>query len=255
MTARTDATTEPQIVTRKSTNWCGYLLTGPPGSFQSVSATWRVPQPLAGPSAEYYTLASIWVGLNGCSAESVCLTQAGCDLNAGKDPDGPMETEFDSWYELELSGDTGDVKLGSAYPVAALDELSCTITHEDGLRFTIAMADHTRGWTYQQEHSYPAGSPRPLMNSAEIIVEAPVWAGAGAIGKLTHFDTVTFRDARVNGRPLTDFADQATALTMVGDTSLPATGDNLLASPGPFADSFAVTWHNFGRRRAADRTP
>lgn len=244
-----------QVPTRTSTNWCGYMVTGAPGSFQSASANWQVPQVLAGPNPDsYYTLGTIWVGLNGCTAESFCLTQAGCDVNAYKASGEPEVPEYPSWYELELRGDTGDTKLGDNYPVAAMDELHCAITHDTGLRFVIELANRTQNWTYQQAHTYPDGSPPPLMDSAEFVVEAPIFTG-NTIGKLTNFGTVTFREATVNGRPLTDFTEQAVGMSMVNTSTEPATGANLLAKPGAFGNNFTVDWRNFGSRRQGDARP
>src|ERR1044072_40787 len=240
MSTRTE-TNRTQVATRTSINWSGYMVTGPPGSFQSASARWQVPQVLAGPNPDsYYTLGTIWVGLNGCTTASVCLTQAGCDVNAYKPPGEPELPEFPSWYELELSGQTGDTPLGdNYYPVAAMDELYCAITHDSGLKFVIELANRTQGWTYLQTHSYPDGSPPPLMDSAEFVVEAPIFTG-NVIGKLTNFGTVTFRDATVSARPLAEFAEQAVGMSMVNTSTEPPTGPNLLAKPGTFGSNFTV---------------
>lgn len=248
----TSGTGRPEVIDRVTNNWCGYMIKGPVGSMQSVSATWMVPQPLTGQPEDTVALSAIWVGLNGCSSASVCLTQAGSDVNSSQWEGQPLEAEYDSWYELEETGDTGAVELGANYPVSAGDRITSTITHVIDLEFTIALSNATKNWTYEQNHSFPSTSPTPLMDSAEIIVEAPIWAPAKAIGRLTNFGTVTFEEITVNAKPLTGFVQQAVALTMVNNTALPADGDNLLAKPGTFGDPFTVTWHNYGKSRAPE---
>ncbi|TDV44892.1 G1 family glutamic endopeptidase [Actinophytocola oryzae] len=241
-----------QVGAETSTNWCGYVITGEDDAFRSVSATWRVPRALAGPSDEYNTLASIWVGLNGSRISPVCLTQAGCNVNDYKEPDNPPAPEYGAWYAMEVNGRVGATDLGDDYAAPAGDRLSCAITYLGGLEFDIRLRNLTRGWTYDKVHHYPTGTSLPAMNSAEIIVEAPVMAGVQKIGKLTNFGTVEFEDVRVNGLPISRLNGQVTGVTMVDDTDEPPDGDNLLASPGTLGDSFAVTWHNHGRMRDYD---
>ncbi len=251
MSIETKAATTAQVVNGTSPNWCGYMITGPQGAFQSASATWQVPQPQAGPGDEYYTLATIWVGLNGSLVNPMCLTQAGIDVNDYKDPGQPPVPEYEGWYELELNNNTGDIKLDSTrYPVSVGNTITCLITYLGGLTFNINLHNATRNWTFQGNFDYPNGTQPPAMNSAEIIVESPVMAAVNQTGKLTNFGTVTFQNVLVNGQPIGNFANQATALTMLNNTTQPPTGTNLLASPGQLnGNSFSVTWHNFGTLR------
>lgn len=252
MTAQAAPVASPDITIRQSINWAGYVVTGDQGSMRSVSARWTVPGVKGYPAGGgYYTLSSFWVGLDGITVNGTPphdLVQAGVDLNS-LDED---LLECEAWWELE-TGQTGAQTLTD--PVHPGDRMTVTITHVQGLTFAVLIAREGQqgpNWQFHQNLTFPPGTPAPLLNSAEVIVEAPAYA-EGKAGKLTNFGTVRFEDVRVNGQPLAGFAAQATRYQMVDNTSLPPTGDNLLADPGSLdgtdPTSFAVTWRNYGTKR------
>lgn len=169
-----------------SSNWSGYAATGSAGSFNSVSASWVEPTGHCTSGTQY---ASLWVGLDGFSSNSV--EQTGTDVDcAGKTP------RYYAWYEMYPSP---AYQLGN--PVRPGDEISASVTYAGNGQYNLSIADATQGWIIT-EHKTLLSAVR---SSAEVIVEAPCCTFLGGILPLADFGSASFTSAEVNGAALGTF--------------------------------------------------
>lgn len=201
-----------------SVNWSGYVSTGTPGQFTSVSTSWTQPAVTCGATD---TASSFWAGLDGDGTNSVEQTGTEADCNNGA-------ASYAGWWEM-----FPNAPVFYNNPVQPGDAMSASVTADGNGNFTLTLSDTTQGWTQATQQT----SATAQLGSAEIIAEAP---SNGNVLPLSNFGTVSFSNDTVNGAPIGGAG--ATPLTMVSQggvteaTPSALTGDN----------AFKVTWNNNG---------
>ena len=184
----------PGVRNAASVNWSGYAVHG--GTYKSVSASWTEPTGHCTASG-HSRAASFWVGLDGYSLSDRSVEQTGTDTDCnGATP------KYYAWYEMYPAGSHL-----ISHPVRPGDKLSASVVAGGGGRFTLTLADHTRGWT-ATEHRTLSSAKRA---SAEVIIEAPSSVG---ILPLADFGTVHFTGSTVDGSSIG--SRHPTKITMVG---------------------------------------
>jgi hypothetical protein len=203
----------PLIRHSTSANWSGYVATG--RGFTSVSAAWTQPAVTCRSQNSY---ASFWIGLDGDGSASVEQIGTEADCSGGR-------PAYSAWYEMYPAG-----PVGFPGPVSPGDALHASVVFTGSGRFTLTLADRTRGWS----HSYIQHLNNPALASAEVIAEAP--SDASGVLPLSDFGSVAFTGAAANGTALGAFHPDP--ITM-------ANGGTTKATPGPLSGSgnFTVTWH------------
>ena len=162
-----------------SGNWAGYAVTG--GTFTSVSASWTQPSVKATSQDAY---SSFWVGIDGDGSDSVEQLGTEVDYING-------QAEYYAWYEMY-----------PAYPVNFSDTVrpgdhfTASVTEASGGKFTLKIADTTRGWSHTVTTTYSAAA----LASAESIAEAP--SDSSGTLPLADFGSVNFTNATANGQPI-----------------------------------------------------
>jgi hypothetical protein len=162
-----------------SGNWAGYAVTG--GKFTSVSASWVQPAVKATSQDAY---SSFWVGIDGDGSNSVEQLGTEVDYING-------QAEYYAWYEMY-----------PAYPVNFSDTVrpgdhfTASVTEATGGKFTLKIADTTRGWSHTVSKTYSAAK----LASAEIIAEAP--SDSNGTLPLADFGSVSFTNATANGKAI-----------------------------------------------------
>jgi hypothetical protein len=199
---RADVGTPPGLSV--SSNWSGYVATGP--AFSGVSGSWTVPSTNCFGQAPQHTAASFWVGLGGALPTSHKIEQIG--TAAGCNTDG--SANYYAWYELwprRAVGLSLDIEPG--------DRMHASVRLRSG-GVELALADLTSGRRFVQHLTLV----QPDASSAEWIGEAPmlVVEHLRALEPLTKFGGVTFSGASAtsNGHtaPIGDAAWRATPVRL-----------------------------------------
>jgi hypothetical protein len=169
-----------------SSNWAGYVATGPDAasatSFTSVSSRWV--QPRARCSSGLPSYSAFWVGLGGASSTSTALEQIGTagDCNArGK-------VSYYMWYEL-VPAPSVPIK----YKVFPGNVVEATV-NVVGTRVTLQIRNLTRRTRFTKV----LRTSSPELSSAEWIAEAPSScdsSGRCVVLPLADFGTVSFTHA------------------------------------------------------------
>ena len=194
-------------VTPSASAWAGYAATGGSGAFTSVSSDWTQPTAHCGSGTSY---ADFWAGLDGYTSTSV--EQAGTELDCS----GGTASYF-AWYELYPSA---PVYLSNT--VRPGDTVSASVTYAGSSKFTITVADATRGWS-QTVTKTLAGAAR---SSAEVITEA---GSAAGVLPTNLFHQVSYTGAMVNqaglcrSNPVASNAPGLTVSAITGCTSFTVT--------------------------------
>ena len=195
-----------------SANWAGYAVTGPPGTFTSVSGSWTQPAVTCGAANAF---SSFWAGLDGDGTPTVEQTGTEADCSTGT-------ATYGGWYEM-----FPNAPVFYANPVQPGDSMSASVVAGGGGAFTLTLTDATQGWTQTTQQA----SATARLGSAEVIAEAP---GNGTALPLANFGTVNFTNATV-GNTVIGNAHPA-ALTMVSGGITEATPSALTGG-----NSFTVT--------------
>ena len=232
----------PRRGLRATTNWAGYVATGG-GPYTSVTATWTVPN-VSCPASASDGYSSQWIGIDGAVSDTV--EQIGTYADCG----GANATtaSYGAWYEMlgdQAVNGGAQVNLtpGSAYPVAAGDSMSATVSY-DGISsvWTLTINDSTRPWLNPSTTHITWSAPEDA--SAEWIAERPeLCNGAGcSLASLADFGTTTFTNASAvaNGTTGSIAALDGVPAEMVRSD----TDSTLLAEPSPLSagDVFTVAW-------------
>jgi peptidase A4-like protein len=200
----------------ESTNWSGYA--GTTGTYTSVSASWTQP---AGKCSSGDQYAAFWVGLDGYSSSSVEQTGSEVDC-VGR------TAEYYAWYEMYPGpSETYSNTVGSG------DHFNASVTYEGSNKFSLYIADTTRGWSHTTTASL-AGAAR---SSAEVIVEAPCCTNSGGILPLTDFGTVNITGSEANGAAIGK-AGGLTEITMIDNEGR----DKDTVSSLSGGENFSATW-------------
>lgn len=164
-------------------NWGGYAATG--SGFTSVSASWTEPSATCNSTNDLY---APWVGIDGYGSSTVEQTGVATDCSSGSPVDEP-------WYEMYPANPVY-LSLGT-HPVSAGDVISASVTYIGSGKYTLKLADSTKGWSYSVTKSLSASRA-----SAEVIIESPT-------GAYPNFGTLNFSSAKVNGASLGSFGPVA----------------------------------------------
>ena len=198
-----------------STNWGGYAAAST--RYTSVGSTWTEPSASCGSSTTY---ASFWTGLDGYNSGSVEQTGTLVECSGGS------PHQF-SWYEMYPAA---PVYFGDT--LAAGDTVVSRVTATSSGRFTLFLADTTRGWS----HTVTKSNSSLARSSAEVIAEAP--SSSSGVLPLANFRTVTFRSSTVNGGTLA--AAGPTPITMAGSSGTVKASVGSISGGG----TFSMTWHH-----------
>jgi Peptidase A4 family len=163
-----------------SQNWAGYAVTGAPGSFTSVSASWAQPAVNCGPAG---TFSAFWAGLDGDGTQTVEQTGTEADCSGGA-------PTYQGWYEV-----FPNAPVFYPSPVQPGDAMSASVTSAGNGVFTLTLSDATQGWTQTTQQTAAAAQ----LGSAEVIAEAPSQA---TVLPLADFGTVNFTAATVDNAPI-----------------------------------------------------
>ena len=203
--------------TATSTNWSGYAATT--GTYTSVSASWTEPTGTCSGSAKY---SSFWVGLDGYNSNSVEQTGSEVDCSGSR-------AVYYAWYEM-YPGPSENY----SNTVRAGDHFTATVTYLSGEKFSLYIADTTRGWSHTTDASL---GQTPSLSSAEAIVEAPCCTASGGILPLTDFGTMSFTGSTANGSAIGN-AGGLTEIIMVDNAGRDKDSISALSS----GENFGATW-------------
>jgi hypothetical protein len=242
-TATASAATVIRHDTEVSSNWAGYVVTGPdataPTSFTRVSARWV--QPAATCTAGQRTYSSFWVGLGGFAETSQALEQIGTEADcttSGK-------ARYAMWYELVPAASVPiKLKVFPGNAVTASVKVAAT-------KVTLQIKNLTRKTSFTKTLRMAA----PDLSSAEWVAEAP--SACNSTGRclelpLSNFGSLSFTRASTTGNAhtgtISDTAWTATPIQLVSEADLPfisndQTPSSAVPSPlSPDGTSFEIDW-------------
>jgi hypothetical protein len=234
------ATTNPATLTiaNVSSNWSGYVDTGPTGTFTSVNGDWTVPTLTCNSGTNAY--ASAWIGIDGYGSSTVEQDGIGTDCSQSN------VASYYAWYEMygdSAINNGNEVPLPPGHPVSPGDAMSASVSVVDNV-WTFKISDSTQGWKYEVT---PPGTFSADQESAEWIVERPeVCDPECAITALADFGSVTFTSATAtdNGTSGSISALSASAIEMLANNET-----TVLAAPGPLSasgENFTDNWEALG---------
>jgi hypothetical protein len=198
-----------------STNWSGYAVSGAPGSFQNVAASWT--QPTVSCTSQT-TYSSYWVGLDGDTTSTVEQLGTEADCVGG-------QPRYSAWYEMYPKGSRA-----IAMTVRQGDNLHASVASLGSGNFQLTLQDITTGASFTTTQKLP----KAQLASAEAIVEAP-WSGG--VLPLANFGTANF--TRVTANNATMPSQSAEQITMVNSSGA------VKAQPSALSGgNFSVTWHS-----------
>jgi hypothetical protein len=184
-----------------STNWSGYAVSGTPGSFHNVSASWVQPS-VDCSGATQNTYSAYWVGLDGDTTKTVEQLGTEADCIGG-------QPQYSSWYEMypQRSFPTPlTVTPGHTY--------SASVVAMGGGNFQLTLQDLSVSKSQPFTTVQKLGQAK--LASAEAIVEAP---SGGKVLALSNFGTAKFSVVTVNGSQMSpSTAEEITMVNPAGAT-------------------------------------
>jgi hypothetical protein len=216
-----------------SPNWAGYAVTGPAGSFTSVTGSWV--EPTVSCTTSQASAAAFWVGLDGYSASDNAVEQTGTDSDClkgtKKKPGGPS---YYAWWEIDTPSSTSSTTINDK--VSPGDEMTATVTDSGGT-YTMTLVDSGPTNTWSSTHV--ATSPTATDSSAEWIAEDPSVCSDSkcTLLKLADFGSVNFGGTTANGSSILSFS--SASIKQIFMTK----GKTAKASPSATSGSnFSVQW-------------
>lgn len=200
-----------------STNWSGYAAVG--RTFTRASASWVEPRGSCPGGSQY---SSFWVGLDGFGTSTV--EQTGTEVDCAG-----TSARYYSWYEMYPA-----FPVNFRNPVRPGDHFTGSVTYHGGGRYTLVLADVTRGWR-RTVRAHLTGAQNA---SAEAVAEAP--SSATGVLPLANFGTARFSNARAGRSPLGTF--RPVRIVMVGDSGVAKDA----VSPLLRRRNFTATWSSSG---------
>ncbi len=236
-----------------SSNWSGYAaatsLTNPQtDSVTAVSGTWKQPTAVANGATTAY--ASVWVGIDGFSSNSVEQIGTDSDIVNGK-------ATYYAWYEMYPSD---SVNIDSM-TISAGDSISASVQYlSSGAhsgQFELTITDTSRASDSFTIYEADASAQR---SSAEWVVEAP--SSYSGVLPLADFGSVAFTNASATIDGKTGAIDnsswQSTAITMAAGSGVEASVSGLTDSGGTssFTDAYdgSAAATSRGSEQASSRT-
>ena len=221
-----------------SSNWSGYAaatsLTNPQAdSVTAVSGTWTQPTVTASGNSTAY--ASVWVGIDGYSSNSVEQIGTDSDIVNGK-------ATYYAWYEMYPADAVNitSMTISAGNSITASVEYLTSGAHSGQFELTITDTSRTN-----DSFTIYATDAQAQRSSAEWVVEAP--SSNDGVLPLANFGSVAFTSASATINGKTGAIDssnwQETAITMAGST-VEATVSGLTDSAG--ASSFTDTYEASG---------
>lgn len=201
-----------------SVNWSGYVSTGTPGQFTSVSTSWKQPAVTCGTTN---TSSSFWAGLDGDGTNTVEQTGTEADCANGA-------ATYAGWWEM-----FPNAPVFYNNPVQPGDSMTASVKSDGNGNFTLTLSDTSQGWSQSTQQA----NANAQLGSAEVIAEAP---SNGTVLPLSNFGTVAFGNDMVNGAAIGNSG--AAPLTMVSQNGVTEATPSALAG----GNSFSVTWDNDG---------
>jgi hypothetical protein len=214
-------------------NWSGYAVvssssTVASSDFDSISASWTVPEVGASPAPGY---SSVWIGIGGLLEKSNRLIQVGTEQDIRSDG----SKDYYAWFEV-LPRPT--VNVGSVSPG---DLINARISRVDGTRSTwhaILSRESNRITTTLIDKDVTIRTNSASTKSAEFIVEAPAIvserraASGSLLLPLANFGTGTFTHCATNLGELGSLTNLY-RLVMTSDGTKDGT---ILASPSTISE-------------------
>jgi hypothetical protein len=203
--------------TVQSSNWSGYAVQGPRGTFRSVSANWIQPKAIC-KGVKGRRFAAFWAGLDGFNSTSVEQTGADSDCR------GTTPVYF-GWFEMF-----------PAPPVLFRtrvnpgDHMSASVTFRGAGLYVLVLRDATRGWSHVISKR-EAGLKR---SSAEVITERP--SSSTGILPLADFGTIRYTGPRANGKLFRDLP--AIRIVMLDSRNLRMDLTSLIGALGAFTNTW-----------------
>ncbi|MCF8568393.1 hypothetical protein LLE49_27115 [Alicyclobacillus tolerans] len=191
-----------------STNWSGYAIaSNTSGTYQSVSAAWKVPQvkassqPTPAPSSWWQAFlqwfkslfgtsrlsdaySATWIGIDGFNDQS--LIQCGTSQNIVNG-----SPQYNAWWEILPNPETPIDS--TQYPLDANDQIVADISKKSDGTWTITMQNQTKGWTFLKNKVQYSGP----QTSVEWIEEAPMVGYS--VAALADYGGVFIHNCTVNG--------------------------------------------------------
>ncbi len=215
-------------------NWSGYSAVSSDTTFDSISASWTVPEVKSTPAPGY---SAVWIGIGGILDKSNKLIQAGTE----EDIQADRSKNYYAWVEALPRP---AINIGSVLPGDLINVKINKIGNSQST-WHVTLSRESRGIvTTLIENDLVARANSASRGSAEFIVEAPT-AVSGSSNKLlplADFGSVTFTNCTTNIGDLGSLKN-IYKFTMTNDGTREGTR---LATPGPLLsnDSFDVDWHN-----------
>jgi hypothetical protein len=179
-----------------SSNWAGYVATGPGSTsttaspsmaYTDVTGQWVQPTAVCVPGSP--TSVAIWVGLGGYSESSQRLEQTGTSADCSQSG----EASYYIWYEL-VPADSVNV---TSLKINAGDVIA-SVVQVKGSRVLVQVIDRTRRARFTRRLRLAA----PDLTSAEWIVEAPSQCNVSGFCSqiaLTNFGSIDFTQSFATG--------------------------------------------------------
>jgi Peptidase A4 family len=164
----------PHVVHHEDSGWSGYVVSGSPGEFTSISGSWTEPTVTCETTNDLF---SPWLGLDGFGDSTVEQVGVETDCSSG-------QPQLAGWYEL--------------YPAAPVfwsnavsqgDQINASVVYT-GKTYSLTLTDSTKGWSHTG-----TGSVAGQNSSAEAVLESPT-------GSFPSFGKFTFTNLMVNGQPM-----------------------------------------------------
>lgn len=228
VTANTNNAQRIKLKDGTSSNWAGYAiqtnLANPQNNAVSdVKGTWVIPTVDCSSTPTGY--ASIWVGIDGYSSNTVEQTGTDSDCSSGS-------ARYYAWYEMYPKFSI----LISSLQVSAGDTMQAEVKYNGNGHFLLTITDQTKGTSFSTVQM----SKKARRSSAEWIVEAP---SSGGVLPLSNFGTASLSNsqATVNGitGSINNGAWQYDKIDMASNSgALKAQTSSL----SPDGKSFSVDW-------------
>jgi len=179
-----------------SSNWAGYVATGPGSTSTTASSTmaytdvtgqWVQPKAVCTPGSP--TSVAIWVGLGGYSETSQELEQTGTSADCSQSG----QASYYIWYEL-VPADSVNVTSLKINP----GDVIASVVQVNGTKVLVQVIDRTRKTRFTKRLTMAA----PDLTSAEWIAEAPSQCSVSGFCRqiaLTNFGSIDFTRSFATG--------------------------------------------------------